>query len=96
MHSFESLLEGLRARLQAMVRNGDLTERGLARRMGLSQPHMHNILKGTRHLKPDLADRVLREMGISLAELLQEDKSAPRRPAGSQRLDARTKAAASR
>jgi plasmid maintenance system antidote protein VapI len=91
--SFENLLQGLRARLQSMIRNGEITERALARRMGISQPHMHNILKGARHLKPDLADRILREMGITLPELLQEDQTIPRRPAGNQRPDIRRETA---
>ena len=85
MCGFDELLTRLRKRLQTQVRNGELTERGLARRLGLSQPHMHNILKGTRHFRPELADRVLKEQGLSIADLLADDES-PRKPAGSHRF----------
>ena len=37
-------------RLRDMVRNGELTERALARTTGVSQPHIHNVLKGKREL----------------------------------------------
>ncbi len=32
--------------------NGELTERGFARSVGISQPHVHNVLKGVRNLSP--------------------------------------------
>ena len=32
------------------IHNGELTERRLARMIGMSQPHMHNVLKGARNL----------------------------------------------
>jgi hypothetical protein len=64
-----SLLESLRTR----VRNGQLTERGLARLVGVSQPHMHNVLKGVRFLSSDLADQILRSLNISIWDLLDRD-----------------------
>jgi transcriptional regulator with XRE-family HTH domain len=85
MCGFDELLDRLRKKLQTQVRNGELTERGLARRLGLSQPHMHNILKGVRQFRPEVADRVLKEQGLSIADLLS-DEEIPRRPAGSHRL----------
>ncbi len=60
-----SLLENARER----VRSGELSERRLARLIGVSQPHMHNILAGKRALTPEVADRVLEALGISLASL---------------------------
>jgi hypothetical protein len=36
----------------AKIRNGEFTERGLARVLGVSQPQLHNVLKGARPLKP--------------------------------------------
>ena len=51
--------------------NGDFTERGLARILGVSQPQMHNVLKGARKLTPELADRLLARLGIDLLDLLE-------------------------
>lgn len=60
------LLEALRYRL----RNGDFTERGLARVAGISQPHIHNVLKGVRVLSPGLSDILMTGLDLSLVELL--------------------------
>lgn len=59
------LLDHIRARL----RNGEWTERGFARRVGISQPHIHNILNGVRPLTPDKADRILSHLGLDLLAL---------------------------
>lgn len=58
--------------VQAHIRNGDYTERGLARILGISQPQMHHILKGARKLSPEIADRILSHLGIGIVELLDE------------------------
>src|SRR5688500_12822843 len=65
-----SLLENLRVR----VRNGQMTERGLARLIGVSQPHMHNVLKGTRFLSSELADQILQRLRISVFDLVERDR----------------------
>jgi hypothetical protein len=52
------------------VRAGEVTERGLARMCGLSQPHMHNVLKGIRSLSTSSADRLMNALGIHVADLL--------------------------
>ncbi|MCW5976892.1 MAG: helix-turn-helix transcriptional regulator [Bryobacteraceae bacterium] len=70
---FENLLLRFRDRLNREVRNGRLTERGLARKVGLSQPHIHNVLKGRRILSPAVADRILRSLSMTVPDLLQED-----------------------
>ncbi len=57
------------------VRSGDITERGLARRSGLSQPHLHNVIKGIRSLSNDTADRLMLGLGISVNDLLWSDSS---------------------
>ncbi len=44
------------------VRAGEFTERALARIAEVSQPHMHNVLKGIRALSPDSADRLMRAL----------------------------------
>jgi plasmid maintenance system antidote protein VapI len=52
------------------IHNGDFTERGLARILGISQPQIHNVLKGARKLNPELADRLLEKLGINITDLL--------------------------
>jgi plasmid maintenance system antidote protein VapI len=74
------LLDRLRDRLRQVIRNGQLTERGLARRSGLSQAHVHNMLKGVRAMTPAAADRILRCLGWTVGDLLDDgaDRSQPR------------------
>ncbi len=64
------LLDSLRAR----VRNGEITERSLAKLVGISQPHMHNVLKGARVLSPDLSDRILDHLRLSLLDLAERSE----------------------
>ena len=64
------LLEALRQRL----RNGEFTERGLARVVGISQPHIHNVLKGVRVLSPDMGDLLVNGLDLSLIDLLGVDE----------------------
>lgn len=70
--------EVLRARLISFVngriRNGDFSERGLARILGISQPQIHNVLKGARRLHPELADRLIRKFDMSVLDLLEADE----------------------
>lgn len=65
----------LQARLirlvQNRISNGEFTERGLARALQVSQPHMHNVLKGLRKLSPELADQLLLHFGITVADLFE-------------------------
>jgi len=68
--TFELLLLRLRGLLREKVRNGELTERGMARATGVSQPHLHNILKGIRVLPPELADELLALAGLDLFILM--------------------------
>lgn len=70
---FRQALDTLIADLNQKICNGELTERGLARRVGLSQSHIHNVLKGARILTPDVADRILGELNWSLEDLLTAD-----------------------
>ncbi len=67
------LLEAVRAR----VRNGEITERSLARLTGISQPHIHNVLKGARFLSIDVADRLLRRLRMDLADLVSAAEVGP-------------------
>ena len=63
----------LRTRLIEQVKyridNGEFTERGLARILGISQSQTHNVLKGARTLQMQLADRILAKLGLSTMDL---------------------------
>jgi hypothetical protein len=51
------------------IHNGELTERGFARLIGISQPHAHNVLKGVRTLSPQIFDSILKTFRMSLLDL---------------------------
>ena len=68
--TFEELRGLLLDRIRSRVHNGELTERGLARLAGISQPHMHNVLKGKRLMSPEMADRLLYHLRISVLDLI--------------------------
>ena len=74
MLGFDNLQERLLHHLLHRIRNGEFTERGLAHRSGISQPHMHNILKGVRSLNAGISDQVLARLGISIVDLLDADE----------------------
>jgi hypothetical protein len=78
---FHSLRLRLIAHVQSRLRNGEITERGLARLSGISQPHMHNLLNGTRVLRPEMADQILRCLRIDLLDLLGEGEPGATRHA---------------
>jgi transcriptional regulator with XRE-family HTH domain len=59
----------LLALVRDRIQNGELTERGLARRIGISQPHVHNVLKGVRNLSPEIFDSMLEHFQMSLLDL---------------------------
>ena len=83
---FADLLNLVRLEVRSRVRNGQMTERGLAGKAGVSQPYLHKILKGLRPMTPVLADRLLREMGFGLVDLLAEHarSTGPRKAAKSE------------
>ena len=56
--------------LRDKVRSGELTERGLARMTGISQPHIHNVLKGKKLFSVEVSDTILRELDLDLLDLL--------------------------
>ncbi len=62
--------ERLVVHLRNRVRAGELTERNLARITGMSQPHMHNVLKGIRSLSPEYADQIVEHLNLSVTDLL--------------------------
>jgi transcriptional regulator with XRE-family HTH domain len=71
--NFQALHLRLTEYVAAKVRSGELTERGLARRSGISQPHLHNVLKGKRFLSLRSADLVLNELGLGVLDLVDRD-----------------------
>lgn len=52
------------------IRNGELTERGFARSVGISQPHVHNVLKGVRNLSPEFFDLALKYFHLDMLDLV--------------------------
>jgi transcriptional regulator with XRE-family HTH domain len=62
----QHLLENLRCR----VRSGETTERGLAKHTGISQPHLHNVLKGRRILSFEKADEILARLHLDVLDLI--------------------------
>lgn len=77
---FELLQLRLIANVHQRVQRGELTERGLARGTGISQPHLHNMLKGVRVLSPTMADLLLRHLHMTVLDLLDTDELLERHP----------------
>ena len=74
--SFRLLQTRLISAVNARIHNGEFSERGLAKLLGISQPQIHNVLKGARKLNVELADRLLWAFGLSLICLLQDQEIA--------------------
>jgi transcriptional regulator with XRE-family HTH domain len=62
--------------LKERVRNGEKTERGFARLFGISQPHIHKVLKGYSALSIENADWILNCLNLSLLDLFTEAELA--------------------
>lgn len=71
---FEKLLQRLVRRLAGLLINGEYTERGLARLVGISQPHLHHILSGKRTLTPHVADAILASLGWGVGDLVPSEE----------------------
>src|SRR5689334_18090603 len=67
---FSTLQQRLIQRLKNEIHSGNLTERALARRAGLSQPHIHNLLKGIRSPTVESADAMLCAIAAGVSDLL--------------------------
>ena len=72
--TFLDLQERLLDHLRQRVRSGAATERGLARLAGISQPHLHNVLKGKRILSVEKTDEVLRHLQIDVLHLIDPEE----------------------
>lgn len=69
--TFCDLHERLIGNLRQRVRSGEMTERGLARVTGVSQPHIHHVLRGKRLLSAVTADQILRQLNMDLLDLIE-------------------------
>jgi transcriptional regulator with XRE-family HTH domain len=67
--TFQDAQLRLLAYVRDRIHNGELTERGFARMLGVSQPHVHNVLKGVRTLSIDLSDSILNLFHLSILDL---------------------------
>lgn len=65
--NFRALLSQVLAELRLRRDNGEFTERELARRAKLSQPHLNHVFSGVRVLTPEVADKLLRALGLEIA-----------------------------
>jgi transcriptional regulator with XRE-family HTH domain len=70
--TFALLESRLLGHLRDKIRKGEVTERSLARITGISQPHLHNVLKGKRLLSTEKADRILSQLRLDLRALLDQ------------------------
>lgn len=69
--AFEDLQNRLAHYIRWRISNGEFTERGLARIAGISQPQIHNFLKGARRLSPEFADRLMARFHIGILDLFE-------------------------
>ena len=78
--NFKHLEQRFLCELRDRVRSGAVTERGLTRLVGVSQPHIHNVLKGKRFFSLEKADQVLRSLGLDVLDFIDPDEWNQRRP----------------
>jgi hypothetical protein len=67
---FQALQERLLEIARERIRAGLYTERNLAKLCGLSQPHLHNVLKRVRTPSTTSADRLMEALGLKVQDLL--------------------------
>ena len=67
--TFHGMLDNLRICVADRIASGETTERALAIRAGISQSHLHNVLKGVRSMTPDIADRLIATLRLTLDEI---------------------------
>jgi transcriptional regulator with XRE-family HTH domain len=73
---FQELERRFIEHLRQRIRSGELTERRLARITGISQPHVHNVLKGKRVFSLNTADTILHVLRLDLLDLIEPDEAA--------------------
>ena len=65
----ENILLLLTQEIAGLMNSGVWTERALAAKLEISQPHLHNVLHGRRKLTLAMGDQVLDQMGWTIADL---------------------------
>jgi len=73
---FDDLERALVGNLRLRAYNGEFTERQLAKLARVSQPHIHNVLKGVKALSNELSDRILKVLGITILDLMDPERLA--------------------
>ena len=73
---FQELERRFIEHLRQRIRSGELTERKLAQMAGISQPHVHNVLRGKRVFSPSMADAILEVLHLDLLDLLEPEEAA--------------------
>src|SRR5205085_10145857 len=67
--NFEEMQSRLLEMLRECVQNGELSERRIAHLAGISQPHIHNVLKRVRNLSPESMDLIFKCLDLSMLDL---------------------------
>ena len=70
---FRELQLRLVRHLQGRIRGGEITERRLARVVEVSQPHLHNVLKGKHTFSIAMSDKILRHLQLDLLDLIDPE-----------------------
>jgi plasmid maintenance system antidote protein VapI len=73
--NFEDLAHRLVRDIAGLIHSGVTTERRLAGLVGISQPHLHNVLNGARTLTTTIADRVMERLDWSLLDLVETQEA---------------------
>ena len=69
--TFDDLAQRLVRDLGKLIHSGAVTERRLASMVGLSQPHLHNVVNGQRKLTATVADQIMDRLDWSLLDLVE-------------------------
>ena len=77
--NFQQLQYRLIDHLRDRIRRGELTERRLAHLTGISQPHIHNVLKGKRSFSIEISDSILTRLKLDLLDLIHPEDLERRR-----------------
>ncbi len=76
--TFQTLHNQLIREISRRVDAGDTSVSSLARRAGISQPHLHLVLKGKRGFSWDFADRAALVIGLRVEDLVTLASQQPR------------------
>lgn len=77
--NFHDLHLSLITHIRDRIRRGELSERGLARLTGVSQPHIHNVLKGKRTFSTEISDVILFFLKLDVLDLISPEEVAKRK-----------------